>query len=108
MNPEKLRSFCEIECELQEEHLVYKKTGQVVKAVVVVHVFGNLADMEQIMEIAGKYVFRILLLGLILRTPLISVRMAIQRREMKCSKICYSKISISWSMMKTTVIIKDE
>ena len=60
-----------------------------------------------IMEIAGKYVFRILLFGLILRTPLISVRMAIQRREMKCSKICYSKISISWSMMKTTAIIKD-
>ena len=56
---------------------------------------------------AGKYVFRILLFGLILRTPLISVRMAIQRRKMKCSKICYSKISISWSMMKTTAIIKD-
>ena len=60
MNPEKLRSFCEIECELQEEHLVYKKTGQVVKAVVVVHVFGNLADMEQIMEIAGKYHLKVI------------------------------------------------
>lgn len=60
MNPEKLRSFCEIECELQEEHLVYKKTGQVVKAVVVVHVFGNLADMEQIMEIAGQYYLKVI------------------------------------------------
>jgi aminotransferase in exopolysaccharide biosynthesis len=60
MNPEKLRSFCEIECELQEEHLVYKKTGQVVKAVVVVHVFGNLADMEQIMEIAGQYHLKVI------------------------------------------------
>lgn len=60
MNPKKLRSFCEIECELQEEHLVYKKTGQVVKAVVVVHVFGNLADMEQIMEIAGQYHLKVI------------------------------------------------
>ena len=60
MNPEKLRSFCEIECELQEEHLVYKKTGQVVKAVVVVHVFGNLADMEQIMGIAGQYLLKVI------------------------------------------------
>lgn len=60
MNPEKLRSFCEIECELQEEHLVYKKTGQVVKVVVVVHVFGNLADMEQIMEIAGQYHLKVI------------------------------------------------
>ena len=60
MNPEKLRSFCEIECELQGEHLVYKKTGQVVKAVVVVHVFGNLADMEQIMEIAGQYHLKVI------------------------------------------------
>lgn len=60
MNPEKLRSFCEIECELQEEHLVYKKTGQVVKAVVVVHVFGNLADMEQIMGIAGQYHLKVI------------------------------------------------
>ena len=60
MNPEKLRSFCEKECALQEEYLVYKKTGQIVKAVVVVHVFGNLADMEQIMEIAGQYHLKVI------------------------------------------------
>ena len=60
MNPEKLRSFCEKECALQEEDLVDKKTGQIVKAVVVVHVFGNLADMEQIMEIAGQYHLKVI------------------------------------------------
>ena len=60
MHPEKLRSFCEKECALQEEYLVYKKTGQIVKAVVVVHVFGNLADMEQIMEIAGQYHLKVI------------------------------------------------
>ena len=53
MDPEKLRSFCENECEKDGEKLLYH--GAAVKAIVVVHVFGNLADMEQIMEIAEKY-----------------------------------------------------
>ena len=60
MNPEKLKDFCHDECELQGEQLVYKKTGQVVKAVVVVHVFGNLADMEQIMNIAQEYHLKVI------------------------------------------------
>ena len=55
MDPVKLARFCEIECQLQENRLIYKKTGQQIKALVVVHVFGNLADMEAIMEIAEKY-----------------------------------------------------
>ena len=60
MNPEKLKDFCHDECELQGEQLIYKKTGQVVKAVVVVHVFGNLADMEQIMDIAQEYHLKVI------------------------------------------------
>lgn len=55
MDPVKLRKFCETECTLQEDKLVHNATGKHVKAVVVVHVFGNLADMEAIMEIAKKY-----------------------------------------------------
>lgn len=53
MDPVKLRVFCENECEFDGESLIYKES--VVKAVVVVHVFGNMADMEAIMDIAGKY-----------------------------------------------------
>lgn len=53
MDPIKLRTFCEEECEFADGVLTYG--GQPVKAVVVVHVFGNLADMEAIMEIAGTY-----------------------------------------------------
>lgn len=60
MDPQKLRQFCETECELQGESLVYRKTGQTVKAVVVVHVFGNLADMEQIIEIAQEYHLKVI------------------------------------------------
>ncbi len=55
MDPDKLREFCEIECEFTDNKLFYKSNGKQVKAVVVVHVFGNMADMEKIMETAEKY-----------------------------------------------------
>lgn len=70
MDPVKLRKFCETECELQEADepgseqndvkLIYKHTGQHIKAIVVVHVFGNLADMDAIMDIAAKYHLRVI------------------------------------------------
>ena len=53
MDPYKLRSFCEEECTFSDGKLFYKDSQ--VKAVVVVHVFGNMADMEGIMETAEKY-----------------------------------------------------
>ena len=53
MDPVKLRSFCERECEWDGKTLRHK--GAVVKALVVVHVFGNMADMESIMDTASKY-----------------------------------------------------
>lgn len=55
MDPVKLEAFCEEECEMQEEKLIHKESGKHVKAVVVVHVFGNFADMEAIMRTAKKY-----------------------------------------------------
>lgn len=53
MDPQKLLRFCESECNFADNKLMYK--GNHVKAVVVVHVFGNLADMVDIMEISRKY-----------------------------------------------------
>lgn len=55
MDPVKLRKFCEEECQLKDDVLVHKTSGKVIKVIVVVHVFGNLADMEAIMDIAEKY-----------------------------------------------------
>ncbi len=55
MDPIKLKCFCETECELREDRLINKSTGKQIKAVLVVHVFGNMADMEQITEIAAQY-----------------------------------------------------
>lgn len=55
MDPVKLRRFCEEECEFQSGKLVYRENGKCVKALVVVHVFGNMADMESILQVAEEY-----------------------------------------------------
>ena len=58
MDPVKLKMFCERECTYKNGKLKYK--GQVVKALIVVHVFGNMADMVSIMEIAHKYGIKVI------------------------------------------------
>lgn len=60
MDPLKLQRFCEEECKVEEHILRYKKTGQAIKALIVVHVFGNLADMEAIIEIAEQYHLKVI------------------------------------------------
>ena len=55
MDPAAAERFCAERCELQGERLIDKATGAHVKAIVVVHVFGNMADMEALMDIAQKY-----------------------------------------------------
>lgn len=59
MDPQKLRKFCEEECDLIEDGLRHKKTNKLIRAIVVVHVFGNMADMEAIMKIAGEYKLKV-------------------------------------------------
>lgn len=58
MDPIKLKEFCENECEFDGTVLKYK--GQVVKALVVVHVFGNMADMVSIHDTAKKYNIKVI------------------------------------------------
>lgn len=53
MDPIKLEEFIEQKCEYRNEQLYFNENK--VKAIVVVHVFGNMADMESIMRIAEKY-----------------------------------------------------
>lgn len=55
IDPEKLQEFCERECRMKNGKLIHNATKKHVKAVIVVHVFGNMADMEAIMEIAEQY-----------------------------------------------------
>lgn len=55
IDPEKIDEFCITECKYDGQNLIHTKSGKKVKAIIVVHVFGNLADMEKIMDIASKY-----------------------------------------------------
>ncbi len=55
MDPDKLSEFCEKECVIEDGVLTHKSSGKHIRALVVVHVFGNMADMESIMDIADRY-----------------------------------------------------
>lgn len=58
MDPDKLKSFCENECKFSKGILSYR--GKTVRALVVVHVFGNMADMASILETAHKYNIKVI------------------------------------------------
>lgn len=58
IDPVKLREFCENECSFDGIQLSYMEKP--VKALVAVHVFGNMADMAAIMEIAKKYNLKVI------------------------------------------------
>lgn len=58
MDPAKLREFCENECIHDDDGIKYK--GHTVKAIIVVHVFGNMADMEAIMDTASEFGIKVI------------------------------------------------
>jgi perosamine synthetase len=60
MDIDKLEEFCEQECVLTDEGLVNKHTNKIIKALVVVHVFGNTANMEKLMDVAEKYQLKVI------------------------------------------------
>jgi aminotransferase in exopolysaccharide biosynthesis len=55
MDAEKLESFFVQSCMLTDDGLINNLTKKKISAIVVVHVFGNMVNMEQIMNIAQKY-----------------------------------------------------
>lgn len=60
MNPKCLLAFCEEKCFFEDGKLYTIEGHHHVKAIVVVHVFGNMADMESIMEIAKRYNLKVI------------------------------------------------
>lgn len=55
----KLEEFLEDQCHYIDGKVINKKTRKQVKAIVVVHVFGNPANMEKLMKIKEKYKLRL-------------------------------------------------
>lgn len=55
MDPDKVEKFIKNECRFEDGKLINKLTCKHIKAIIGVHVFGNLLDMERLMEIATTY-----------------------------------------------------
>ncbi|MFL0165518.1 LegC family aminotransferase [Candidatus Clostridium helianthi] len=51
----KLKEFLETQCIMTKNGLKNKLTNKIIKAVIVVHVFGNMANIEKIIELTNKY-----------------------------------------------------
>jgi dTDP-4-amino-4,6-dideoxygalactose transaminase len=56
MDPEKLRTYLETQCTVSEEgKLISKRSKRSITAIVPVHLYGQMADMDAILELAKQY-----------------------------------------------------
>lgn len=55
INTIELTRYLENECTIQNNQVIETKSGRTVKAIMPVHVFGNICHMEEIVKIAKKY-----------------------------------------------------
>ncbi|MGL5050414.1 LegC family aminotransferase [Cetobacterium sp.] len=60
IDPNALEFFLREECIRKENTTYNKKTSARIAAIIVVHVFGNTANMERIMELAAEFNFKVL------------------------------------------------
>lgn len=59
MDMDKLEQFILEECSFNGENLIHNSNNKVVRAVVAVHIFGNMCNMEKLMELAENYNFKV-------------------------------------------------
>lgn len=56
----KLAEFCQQSCDYIAGKLINKLTKRQIKAIVVVHIFGNMANMEGILSVARQYSLKVI------------------------------------------------
>ncbi len=60
MDCDKLEDFLKRECTKTLSGPVNKRTGRLIQAVVIVHIFGNMADMERLKAMSEEYGFHLI------------------------------------------------
>ena len=55
MDLDLLEEFLQTETEIRGKELIYKKDGRVVRAIMPVHILGNICDMDRFMKIVSAY-----------------------------------------------------
>jgi dTDP-4-amino-4,6-dideoxygalactose transaminase len=62
MNPAKLRQYLETKCrwDAKSKRVLHKESGSPVTAVVPVHLYGQMADMDPILEVAAQYNLKVI------------------------------------------------
>lgn len=55
MDMDKVERFCQEQCTFSDGKLVNNVSGRHIKVMIVVHIFGNMANMEKAVDIADKY-----------------------------------------------------
>lgn len=60
MDAKKVQQFLEEECDFDGEKVINKSTRRQIKAIVVVHVFGNIGNIDLLCELAEKYKLKLI------------------------------------------------
>ena len=60
LSPAAVRNFVEHQCRMQDGRLINRATGGRVKALMPVHLYGQAADMDPLMAIAGQYGLKVI------------------------------------------------
>jgi dTDP-4-amino-4,6-dideoxygalactose transaminase len=60
LSPAKVREFIESECEARNGELVNRATGGTIRAIIPVHLYGQMADMSALLEIAREHALHVI------------------------------------------------